>query len=64
MWNEVQELWDLVQQLRMEKERLLQEKATNPPPAAFGSSTGSLAGDSHPALTVPIERLLYISRER
>lgn len=66
MANELQELRDLVQQLRAEKEQLLQDQETRAPLADLGLDSGSPVGTSHPTLTdsVSTEHLFYIPRER
>ena len=65
MASELQELKDLVLRLQAEKEQLLQERAVASA-SQLGSGPGSPAGSqrSLPNDPSPIERVLYIPRER
>lgn len=69
MASELQELRELVDQLRAEKEQLLQEQAVaNSPRSGMGADpdSGSPLGSQHVGHnnSVPSERVLYIPRER
>lgn len=71
MEAELQELRDLVTELRAENERLKQDQATTsvqaaaPPQSVSGStSTASPSVDSRPVSDIAPERFLYVPRER